>query len=70
MDAQAEHEKLNHFINQAMWATWPFFVIATIVFFMRTISRIFFTQASIGWEDVVISISWVGVLHIMSNTKY
>jgi hypothetical protein len=60
MDPQAEHDKLNHFINQALGASWPLFAIATIVFCMRTSSRIFFTEGSIGWEDYIISLSWVG----------
>ncbi|KAF2185360.1 hypothetical protein K469DRAFT_688145 [Zopfia rhizophila CBS 207.26] len=54
-----EHRELNHFIGQATAASWPFFAIATIVFGMRTISRIFFTEASACWEDLIISISWV-----------
>ncbi|KAF2811305.1 uncharacterized protein BDZ99DRAFT_569388 [Mytilinidion resinicola] len=54
-----EFKDLNHFIDQAMAASWPLFTIATIVFGMRTISRIFFTEASIGWEDYIISVSWV-----------
>lgn len=54
-----EQEALNHFIDQATAASWPFFAIATVVFGMRTVSRICFTEASAGWEDLIISISWV-----------
>ncbi|KAF2491169.1 hypothetical protein BU16DRAFT_595958 [Lophium mytilinum] len=53
---------LNHFINQATAAAWPFFIIATIVFAMRTISRIFYSEAAAGWEDYIISVSWVSPL--------
>lgn len=59
MDPQAEHDTLNFFIDQALGASWPLFAIATIVFFMRSASRMFFTEGSIGWEDYIISLSWV-----------
>ncbi|OAK93510.1 hypothetical protein IQ06DRAFT_382835 [Phaeosphaeriaceae sp. SRC1lsM3a] len=59
MDPQAEHDTLNFFIDQALGASWPLFAIATIVFFMRSASRMFFTEGSIGWEDYIISLSWL-----------
>ncbi|KAF2662349.1 hypothetical protein K491DRAFT_175281 [Lophiostoma macrostomum CBS 122681] len=54
-----EFEGLDHFINQATAASWPFFAVATIVFGMRVTSRAFFTEASAGWEDAIIAISWM-----------
>lgn len=57
-----DHTELNKFIVQATAASWPFFVIATIIFGMRSVSRLFFTEASAGWEDLIISISWVRIL--------
>ncbi|KAK7180425.1 hypothetical protein DPSP01_001799 [Paraphaeosphaeria sporulosa] len=59
MSTSAEFRDLNHFIDQAGAAAWPIFIIATIVFILRTISRVFYSKASLDWEDYVISISWV-----------
>jgi hypothetical protein len=57
-----EYEELYHFIEQARAASWPFFMTATIVFGVRTVSRVFFTEAPAGWEDFIISISWVSTV--------
>jgi hypothetical protein len=59
LQMQAERDTLNHFIDQAMAASWPLFAITTMIFGMRTISRFFYTEAAIGWEDHIISVSWV-----------
>ncbi|KAF2634159.1 hypothetical protein P280DRAFT_512095 [Massarina eburnea CBS 473.64] len=59
LNAFAEQAKLNAFIDQATAASWPFFAIATIIFAIRTVSRVHFTEASVGLEDVIISISWI-----------
>lgn len=54
---QAEIDTLNQFIDQAMAASWPLFAIAPMIFGMRTISRFFYTEAAVGWEDYIISVS-------------
>jgi NhaP-type Na+/H+ or K+/H+ antiporter len=59
LQLQAERDTLNRFIDQAMAASWPLFAITAIIFLMRTISRFFYTEAAIGWEDHIISVSWV-----------
>ncbi|KAF2009122.1 hypothetical protein BU24DRAFT_429047 [Aaosphaeria arxii CBS 175.79] len=64
MDAQAakaaivQKEALDVFIVQATAASWPFFILATLVFCMRTVSRIRFTEAKLGIEDIIISLSY------------
>jgi len=56
MESQAH---LNRFTYQASAAAWPFFVISTITFGMRSVSRLWYTEFPIGWDDITISISWV-----------
>lgn len=57
----SQQEKLIQFTYQASAAAWPFFAIATIIFGLRTVSRVWFTEAAFGWDDLVISVSWVRV---------
>ena len=54
-----QQEDLSTFTLQASAATWPFFTIATILFGLRTVARLWYTEASFGWDDFVISLSWV-----------
>lgn len=60
---QAEEAAILNLIDftyQAQAATWTIFSIATITFGLRTVSRLFFTtKIPLGWEDAVITISWV-----------
>jgi hypothetical protein len=67
MDAQAakaaivQKEALDVFIVKATAASWPFFILATVVFCMRTVSRIKFTEAKLGIEDIIITLSYVSL---------
>lgn len=56
----AEQEALVRSTYQATAATWPFTAISTILFAMRTYSRMRLHKEALGWDDLVISISWVG----------
>jgi hypothetical protein len=67
-DMEAEFSELHHFIGQATAASWPFFAIATIIFGMRSVSRIWFMEASYGWEDLIISVSYVCEPVVDSNS--
>jgi hypothetical protein len=55
----SDQDVLRHFTYQAAAVSWPFFVISTIIFFLRGASRIWFTELDIGWDDMILSISWV-----------
>lgn len=57
-------ETLLAFTNQASAACWTFFALATLTFSLRTVSRIWFIDGSMFWEDLLITISWV---HIMTR---
>lgn len=46
--------------HHAPAATWPFTAITTILFIMRTWSRFRLQKDSFGWDDLMITISWVG----------
>ncbi|KAJ5587720.1 uncharacterized protein N7459_003485 [Penicillium hispanicum] len=45
--------------QQASAATWPFFAISTLLFLMRSYSRLRLHTDALGWDDLVISFSWV-----------
>ena len=56
-----DQEALTQLTYQASAATWPFTAISTILFGMRTYSRLHLMHKNaVGWDDFVISISWVG----------
>ena len=50
---------LNRFIDEACAAAWSIFALTTVIFGMRTVSRIFYCKVSWDGEDYIISISWV-----------
>lgn len=51
--------ELNDFTFQASAAGWTIFALMTIIFWMRTAARFWYTEASLGIEDIIISVSWV-----------
>ncbi|KAJ5182591.1 hypothetical protein N7492_000207 [Penicillium capsulatum] len=51
-------DDLKQLAHDAPAATWPFTAIATILFFMRTFSRVRLQKDSFGWDDAVITVSW------------
>jgi hypothetical protein len=53
----SDQDVLRHFTYQAAAVSWPFFVISTIIFFLRGASRIWFTDLDIVWDDMILSIS-------------
>lgn len=55
----ANQEALIQSTYQASAATWPFTAISTILFGMRVFSRMRLHKDGLGWDDLVISISWV-----------
>ncbi|KAI9685245.1 MAG: hypothetical protein M1822_004618 [Bathelium mastoideum] len=59
MSEQGQQEELDRFIPSAAGAAWSVFALAAITFGMRTVARMRFTEADIGWEDIIISISWL-----------
>lgn len=61
MDHPAGLQKIG---QQGPAATWPFFAISTVLFLLRSYSRLRLHTEALGWDDLVISISWVGELGI------
>ncbi|KAL9640461.1 MAG: hypothetical protein Q9164_000280 [Protoblastenia rupestris] len=55
----ADQEALTRITHQASAATWPFTAISTILFGMRVFSRMRLHKDALGWDDLVISISWM-----------
>jgi len=55
----ADQEALIRSTYQASAATWPFTAISTILFSMRVFSRVHLHKDTVGWDDLVISLSWV-----------
>ncbi|KAJ5267454.1 hypothetical protein N7478_010262 [Penicillium angulare] len=51
-------ESLIHLTYQASAAIWVFVAITTVIFFMRTYSRLFLSKDPINWDDFIISLSW------------
>ncbi|CAF9922052.1 MAG: hypothetical protein GOMPHAMPRED_002477 [Gomphillus americanus] len=51
--------ELNDFTFQASAAGWTIFALMTIIFWMRTAARFWYTEASLGIEDIIISVSWL-----------
>ncbi|KAJ5084028.1 hypothetical protein NUU61_008607 [Penicillium alfredii] len=50
---------LGQLAHDAAAATWTFTAISTILFFMRTFSRLRLHREALGWDDLVITISWM-----------
>ena len=67
-----DQEALNRSTYQASAATWPFTAITTILFGMRAFSRFYVQKDALGWDDLVISISWVCSLlrQLLCNTRH
>lgn len=57
--AMADLEALTPSTYQASAATWPFTAILTILFGMKIFSRMHLHKDALGWDDLVLSISWV-----------
>ena len=55
----ADDQALIRSTYQASAATWPFTAVSTILFGMRTFSRIHETRDTLHWDDLVLSVSWV-----------
>lgn len=52
-------ESLIHLTYQASAAIWVFVAITSVIFFMRTYSRLFLSKDPLNWDDFIISLSWV-----------
>ncbi|KAF2150321.1 hypothetical protein K461DRAFT_314378 [Myriangium duriaei CBS 260.36] len=61
-------QELNKFTYQAEGASWPFFVISSLVFALRCIARTCYTEIPWGWDDVVLTISWA--LNVVRMTSF
>ncbi|KAL9619122.1 MAG: hypothetical protein Q9160_006211 [Pyrenula sp. 1 TL-2023] len=46
-------------IKPASAATWPFTAVSTSLFGMRAVSRMYINRSALGWDDLVVSISWI-----------
>lgn len=55
----ADQQALTQRTYQAAAATWPFTAIATTLFGMRVFSRLRLQKDALGWDDIIISVSWV-----------
>ncbi|KAL8723380.1 MAG: hypothetical protein Q9225_000296 [Loekoesia sp. 1 TL-2023] len=56
--AMADREALLGLTYQASAATWPFTAISTCIFGMKVYSRFRLQKSALGWDDLVISVSW------------
>ncbi|RAH70082.1 uncharacterized protein BO66DRAFT_438443 [Aspergillus aculeatinus CBS 121060] len=50
--------ELHQFARQASAITWPFTALSTLIFAMRTSSRLCFNKYGLAWEDLIITLSW------------
>ena len=54
-----DRDALLRITHQACAATWPFTAITTMLFGMKAFSRLRLQRNALGWDDLVIAISWV-----------
>lgn len=54
-----DRDDLLRITHQASAATWPFTAIATVLFGLKAFSRLRLQRNALGWDDLVIAISWV-----------
>ena len=55
----ADHDTLIQSTYQGTAATWPFTGISTVLFGMKLFSRLRLQTDVLGWDDLVIAVSWV-----------
>lgn len=63
-------QELIHLTYQAACATWPWTGLSTVIFGMRSYSRFKVPKEALGWDDLIISFSWVGILHSMALEEF
>lgn len=54
-----DRDALLRITHQACAATWPFTAITTVLFGMKAFSRLRLQRNALGWDDLVIAVSWV-----------
>jgi hypothetical protein len=55
----SNQEYFGRLTDQASAVTWVFFSLDTFFFGLRLVARAIMNQEAAGWDDAVISLSWV-----------